>query len=315
MLLALLPVSCSVFEERDAEAYVPLVIRTSADVCTKGYVTADTLADVAGGKLYDSAYAAPYRDLHVTAQRRLSDGNEVMFEDAVFSWSAGVWHHDPVYYWPFGYEIDMMAWSAGTALPEGSVSFDRLDVTQGMTMKIDGDRTQDDIVFGYAGGAVSSEGAVDLTMYHSQAWLRMSVSCAEFMEGTIRLDSVVLSDIYTAGRLDVTCPYGYAEGRWDFRGAVARDVTMDDNMSVMGDTVTASPSRMDMLIPEQAMTSVVLHYTRLGAVPEPCVHEFALPLATWQMGRQYTYEISFSTKITVVPSVVDWGSENITTPI
>jgi len=290
------------------------------DPATKGYVPGGALVDASYEAIHGSA-AATRRSLMLTSWMYPSSGDEqIYFEGLEFAQrpGTGLWHATPSVYWPAGVRMDFIAWSSGERLAAAAHSYDRTRATDVLYLKIGKPCTQDDILFSWAGTRVSGvTGVVDMTFQHSQAWIEIVLKMSVDVEpSNVLLHKIVLEDIYTSGELTVRHPFGFAEGSWSFRFDRAEDTVMDDPGSVYGTRLQTTPKYVDMLLPEQGRKDIVLYYS-MG--DQDNVLQFVYHLdqtATWEMGKRYIYEVTFTpSQITVNPVIEDWLVQNVAVPV
>lgn len=302
----------------DDEDPVEMTLSVTAEFKTKGYVQ--------GGSLMDASYAAVHgaapvqeRNLSLTSWMYTPTGERVYFENMEFARDAGTgrWCASPSVYWPVGVRMDFVAWSSGDRLAEAAHTYDRVRATDALYLKLGPSSTQDDVMFSWVGSRLSGpSGIVEMQFKHSQAWLEVALKMSEDMSPqNVLLHKIVIEDIYTSGELAVTHVFGFAEGKWSFRFDRAEDTVMDDPGNIYGTRLTTEPKYCDMLLPEQGRRDLILYYS-LG--DQDNVLQFVYHLdntATWEMGKRYVYEVTFSpSQITVNPSVRDWVAENVIVP-
>lgn len=278
---------------------------------TKGYVEGTALVDTPFDALHDGTVEgdrAP-RTIRLTAWLQPQSGAEQeYFRDEVYSReSDGLWHHDPKMYWPMEGHLDFLGYSS--TIPFESVTWNGGKSTDGMKIYVDDRYTQDDVLFAFLRNQTSrnDDGHVSLVFDHAQAWVEFRLRATA--ENLVRVQEVILTDIYTAGDLVVEHPFATAEASWDFRREIRRDTPVDDTWNIFGAYLPVETVYLDMLIPEQPMKKIVIRYG-LGESAAIFSHEFELTSgATWLMGKKYIYDITIApTEITIAPSVVDWDA-------
>jgi len=302
-VLAGAAVSCSNLDDRGfALSDDAITLSSFALPCTKGYVT---------GTAMEESPSQP-RTLWLTAWYHRADGfEEEYFRGQAFAVKGdGLWHRDPVVFWPLGGQLDFTAYSAGEPFSEAQVNWDRGVTTDRLALTVDRARTQDDILFGFVPARTLLGGStVSMTFKHSQAWLEFRVRAKDAASaGVVTLHEMYVKDIYTTGELSVIHPFGLAEGQWSFRFDRREDTVVDDVNGVYGSTLQVQPVVLDWLLPEQKMKNFVMRYSLAGGdmVMEL---EFTLPDSHWRMGRKYVYDIIVSPRqIEILPSVLDWDA-------
>lgn len=282
---------------------------------TKGYVEGTMLVDTPYDQLHDgiaeeereertirmSAYLYPQ-----TGESREYFRNEP-FDINANGESDNLWHHSPKIYWPLGGTLDFLAYSLTTSLPATALTWDRGNAAAGFSVRLDKRYTQDDFLVAAASGKTStSDGAtVPMTFSHTQAWLEFNVHAEE--NGIVTLDAIEIEDLFTEGRLDVKNVSGEARATWNFDAETAYDTKVDDIGGVFGTRIGTTVRHFDMLIPQQGQRSFVLKY-HLSGIDMPLEYRYELPVAFWEMGKKYIYDITISPKeITVDPLVTEWN--------
>lgn len=252
-----------------------------ADVETKAYVTGSSLQNADG----------TWRDVLVTAHLHAQSGADVNYiEGATFSRSGSTWRHIPAIYWPMGGSLDILALSTTTPLDDFDIKWGVPSSADRVRIAVPESRTQDDFLFGSVWGASSSAGAAtSIGMQHAQAWLQVNWSLYPGVTTLLKVDEVVVHDIYYGGDLTVTNNHGDAEAQWDFRRFEARDRSLEDvsggNLgTLLSPAVTYS---LAVLVPEQEQTSITVKYTVNGVHTEKTID---LPHERWIMGRKYVYD-------------------------
>lgn len=282
--------SCERLSE-DQEGVSSTLQEISFGVSSEG--GAETRGLVEGATLYDSATDS-YRPLYVTAYLHAQHGSDSpYFTGECFSRDVLSWKHTPSLYWPIGGVIDFIAYSAASPFLESDVIWGAGNSAERMRLHVGADRTQDDILFGSVWHAAGSPGggSTDMTLYHSQARIDVTaVLSAGAAAIPVVIKDVILRNTYLMGVLNIENNYGSPTYAWDFRSAEARNRSMEDLSGVYGSVLTSSTVSVGMLIPEQPMQAIEVHYS-VGGVDDTAV----LPLShgTWIAGRRYVYSLLF----------------------
>ena len=307
-ITTLLAVSC--LKPAPTTESVPITVTALSSPQTRGYVEGTTLSDTPYDKLH-SASDKTHRTLVLTAWLYPQYGDDYeYFSDYVFQrQSDGVWHHDPIIYWPLGGTMDFMGYSSTQPFPVQNVTWGRGTSTDKLNLKFDKVYTQDDVLFACALNQNDrDEGpSVQMTFQHSQAWLEFILRTASSTEDNIiTLYGITIKDIYTTGQLEIDHKFGSARGNWSFRFDGREDTLVDDNNGIYNTFMVHTNKYLDMLLPEQLMKNFIMEYTMEGS-DHHMFYEFEMPTATWQMGKKYVYEIIFSPgEILVNPTVQNW---------
>lgn len=308
----LLSVSC----DRQEAVSIPLPIELDAVSIpnTRGYVESTEMEETAPAFLHTTG-GKMLRDIVLTAWHyKAVGGQEEYFNSKVFSRGTdGLWHADPAVYWPMGATMDYLAYTCSVPFPAGSVKWDGGRSTDRVNFYFDRAYTQDDVLFSSAidKKVTDAEGRVAMVFKHSQAWIQFRLhSKASQYDNIVKIDKIVLMDTYSTGMLTVSHPFGEAEGQWSFRYDRAEDTDVDDVHGVYGTWMTTTIAYLDMLLPEQPMKDIILFYS-LSGTDSVMQYRFRLPVATWQMGKKYIYDISFAPhEIIIVPTVIPWEEKD-----
>lgn len=299
---------------------------------TKGYATGATFEDIA----YDEIHAA---DPHATPRTMMlstyltpqngTPGNYFVAEEFAVNDVDNLWHATPARYWPIGGTLDFLAYSVKNDFAEDKVHWDANNAAGSLSINVTPVYSQDDILFSSVSGRASSTGsaAVPMEFKHAQAWIEFRV-CATKAD-VVMLNEITLENIYDCGDLNIKNNGGDALARWDFREYRSADRTVDDTFEVYGSTSGApkyiivddgDPASdtdweyLDMLIPEQGKTAIILKYELAGNdAGQQLTYRFDLDNENWLQGKKYVYDITMSVnEITIQPSVATWGEGVVT---
>lgn len=288
---------------------------------TKGYVTAATLYDTAIGNLHGTGTPVD-RTIWMSAFYNPAAGNgdaDNYFVNEPFNLNAnsegdGKWHHAPKLYWPMSGSLDFLGYSAGTQLTGTKCIWKETNAASQLILSISEEQSQDDIL--YAAVANNSNHAADvaMTFKHTQAWIefQLNASAADMIE----IMDIKLEEIYQKGELTINGGSSPSHS-WNFASYRAADVTVDDNFNVYGpgdmtNPLTVDAKYLDMLIPAQPQTAILITY-RLAGQDNVLQYRYPFSSATWESAKKYIYEITFSPKeIIVVPSVTPFDNATMT---
>lgn len=230
----------------------------------------------------------------------------------------GLWHNfvgdiKTPNYWPIGGALDILAISAMSDLSTLLLWDSAHNVSlYAKTIPF----SQDDILFSSVSSRkVGEQPTVDMKFNHAQAWVQLQLNADK--ENNITIKKVELEDAYNQGEFIVYNYYGNATASWNFRGETKKNLVMTDTYGVYGSPLKViDESRiglegdtigyLDMLIPEQPQTAIIITYTQAGW-DNVLTYRYDLAHENWLMGKQYIYKILFGTnEITVKkPIVVD----------
>ncbi len=291
-----------------------LTVSGLSSAATKGFVTGATLFDTAYENLGAASPATAPRTIRLSAWLYPcdTDGTEEQeyFRGETFSRSDadGMWHHDPAVYWPAGDRLDFLGYSSTVALPATAVRWDPGMTTESLSLKVGQDFLYDDLLYGYLAPRTSAGGPAPMVFRHSQAWLQFNVKASA--PDMVVLESLELEGVYTEGDLRVEHDAADPRIAWSFAAAEARTLDVDPADHSAGYALTATPERFDVLVPQQAMRSIVIRY-RFAGVAKTFRYEYVLaPTSTWEAGCRYVYDITVSPReIVVDPAVVEWDTD------
>ena len=299
---------------------------------TKGYATGATFEDIAYNEIHDDSPIATPREMMLSTYlipQNGTPGNYFVAEPFAVNTEDNLWHATPARYWPIGGALDFLAYSVENAFAEDKVHWDADNAAGSLNINVTPAYTQDDILFSSVSGRASSTGsaAVPMEFKHAQAWIEFRV-CATKAD-VVMLNEITLENIYDCGDLNIKNNAGDAIARWDFREYRAADKTVDDTFEVYGST-SGTPKYLivddgdastdtdweylDMLIPEQEKTAIVLKYELAGNEDgQQLTYRFNLDKENWLQGKKYVYDITMSVnEITIQPSVATWGEGVVT---
>lgn len=306
---------------------------------TKGYVETALFADTPYDKLHRPDYvpseSADAREMYLSAYlipQAGIEGNYFIGYTYKRDASDGLWHNyvgavkTPIY-WPIGGTLNFLGISTKTDITS-DLEWDEDDASSSVKLQADASSfSQDDILFASVSGRkVGANPTVDMEFQHAQAWIQFQLNADK--EDVITILKVELKDVYSQGELSVFNNKGKAFANWNFRGETRSNLLMEDSYGVYGtplkiidednigkegDTI----GYMDMLIPEQPKTAIVITYTLAGQSNE-LTYRYDLAHENWLMGKKYIYKVLFGiNEITVKPTVVTFENGQISdfTPV
>lgn len=285
---------------------------------TKGYVEGADFLDTPYDKLHDASAVKADRALNMSAYVTPQSGEAGnYFVAEPFTKNANgetdnLWHHAPKVYWPLGGTLDFLAYSCTKSFPGTAVKWDESNAASKLVLDVPEDFLQDDLLYGAVAGRQTNDGAsVAMVFNHTQAWIQFQIKVKEAsMENVVKVKDIMIENLYTRGELTIT---GGAtpDAQWNFKKETAIDYPMDDTNAILSPAFIGSTvGYMDMLVPEQAQTKFVMHYTLAGS-DNVLEYSYDLAAAQWQKGKKYIYEIVFAPyEITVTPSVTAFVDVN-----
>lgn len=290
------------------------VLASSDDVTTKGYTETDGFYETAIADLHSDSKTPSPRAMLISSYLHPQNGSaEPYFTGNTFSYSGegNVWwntvggEHEPVY-WPVGGTLDLLAVSTSeTDTKAVTFGWDLSNPARELTLGVPAENSQNDILFASAYEVKSSGGseALNMKFSHAQAWLEFQLT-GGVAGGAVQLKRIEIADAYNAGVLTVKNNRGNAVASWDFSAETRQNVTVDNVYSVSD--LTDEPQFLDMLIPQQPKTSLIVYYS-LGDDPSVLSKAIRLEDATWLMGERYVYRINVSpSAVDVTASTASW---------
>lgn len=286
---------------------------------TKGYVEGTDFTETAFDKLHDASAVQADRKLWMSAYLTPQSGTPGnYFVGQEFSKNANgesdnLWHHSPKVYWPIGAQgVDFLAYSALKPVSGTALNWNADNAASKLILDVSEDYLQDDILFGAVAGRQTNAGApVAMTFKHAQAWIQFQIKVEDAsMEDIVKIKDITISNLYTRGELTIN---GGAtpSASWNFKKEIASDYAMADTFSILAPNyIKKDVGFMDMLVPEQAQTSFVMHYTLEGQ-DNALEYKYELGTATWEQGKKYIYEITIKPyEIVVEPTVTQFDVVN-----
>ena len=306
--------ACNEVSPKVDEPQQELALVNAAQV-TKGYVEGATFVDSPYDKLHGQTPdgktdRAMLLSAYLTPQ---SGAAGDYFVGQTFSKNANgetdnMWHHNPKVYWPIGGTLDFLAISSTLPFSGTVINWNPDNAAQSVVLTVGDKYLQDDIIYGAVVGRTTNAGApVTMTFNHTQAWIQFQIKVDDdSMNDIVKINDITLKNIYTRGELTLNGG-STPSAVWDFGRETAIDKAMDDTYQILAPNyISDQVGYMDMLVPAQAQTEFVMHYTLEG---QENVLEYSYPLATaqWEKGKKYIYEITIKPyEITVNPLVTDF---------
>lgn len=288
---------------------------SAASTAVKGYVTGATLVDTDYNQLHEATPATTERKMLLSAYatpKTGEAGNYFVAKTFVKQAADGYYHNDgDKIYWPLASSVDFLAVSSTKTL---SAKWNADNAAEQVVLDITDDYLQEDVLFASVAAASKAnstdKGIVPMTFNHSQAWIEFDLKVADdTMKDIITIKDIKLENIFSAGELTINGGTK-AEAKWNFANEKAADQAMDETNV----TLNEKSSYMDILVPEQTQTSILITYTLAGNDKElQYRYDMNNEKATWKMGSKYIYAITFSLyEIIVNPSVTPFEIGDVT---
>ena len=297
------------------ESVRELSVSASSDgIPTKGYTETGEFYETALSELHSLSKTPAARTMLVSSYLHPQNGAaEAYFTGNTFSYSGegNIWwntvggEHEPVY-WPVGGTLDFLAVSSSEKDSKAvTFGWNLSDPARELTLGVPAENSQNDILFASACDVKSTGGseALNLRFSHAQAWLEFQLTGGAAGRA-VHLRRIEIANAYNAGVLTVKNNRGNAVASWDFSAEKRQNITVDNIFSVSD--LNDEPQYLDMLIPQQAKTSLTVFYS-LGNDPSVFSKSIRLEDATWLMGEKYIYKINVSpSEVAVTASAGLW---------
>lgn len=234
-----------------------------------------------------------------------------------FTWQADSWKAASPVFWPLGgNRLSFLAVATDAAsfdIPSAAVWNDE-SAANGFDLDIpDNCMTDREVLFGRAVSTKGNNGPVAINMHHSQ-------SCLNFRIGTnypnsVRIDRIVIKDVYTGGNLRVINSGGYAMPYWNFRGHYRHDMVVPGSEKLVA---TAEVRDLTVYLPEQASCDLEIHWRRKASDIQTWEDAgyvntvtYSPKVDSWWYGHKtvYTMDISLD-RILFDVEVLPWETEN-----
>ena len=298
---------------------------------TKGYVTTTTFGDITAPAGVNGAefVNGKYRKMQISAYNETDKSDYFMgktFKKG--EGEAAVWHATPdKIYWPLGKTLSFLAYSVNDNNKGVSATWDG---AKKVSLEVTKDASQDDILFSAANNlnahSSTSDQGFSMVFDHAQSWLTIKVKVdGHSADDALVINAIEWTNIYNSGVLNIENNGTKAVAAWNFFTQTPGNVKMDDKtVTNPGETdpkyyqyetpVTKTVQVMDMLVPAQSHEGFVIKYVMNGIEGELPVatSEFTNTGDTWEMGKHYTYNLTFTVnEITVAPIVTVWDDEDL----
>ena len=279
-----------------------LALRPSGDDVTKAYVDSTELPDT--------------YTIVLSAFRSVEDGSAESgnyFTGVPFNCEGdGVWHASPKKYWPFGGMLDFLGIASEMDLTLAMTWGDRRN-TDGVSVDVpSGNSGESEVLYSFVDPCVvKPDSAVVMAFHHTQALLEFNFKSE--LDNIVRLDSIIVEDSYTGGRLIVQ-QHPLSLVKWDTDDIDMRDVPVPGVNGNMALIKGKDRSFRVAVLPRSGRHFTVHMRQRpnTGASWSRAVdvsYEYDEPSLKWRAGYKYIYnfninssEIEFTASTTILGS-------------
>lgn len=310
-------VSCNKIEtpSNDAKKVELSFVPMTGSVATRGYSTATRFSEENLGPAGEIGSGIP-RDMQISAYLYPQNGEpENYFVNNTYKAGDDSRYHNfvgttltPVY-WPLGGKMDFLAYSLTSDAVNVDAAWNEGNAASQVVLNVPAENTQNDILFASRSGLslIGPGEPVSMIFKHAQAWLTFNLKGdTAYGKTVVKINRIVLEDVYNAGELTISNNAGDALAEWDFSAVSRKNINVDNiyNITTINPT---KPSSFNMLIPQQKKTSFVIYYSFLNDPAQELSYRFTTDKKTWLMGEHYTYNINIKVnEVTVQPSVTPW---------
>lgn len=304
MISLLLALSCSKLP-KDCPDKAPLAFTSGAPRVKSSYISANTLGTL---------------PIYLSADFKNAGGSTSFLFNRTFSRGGDdKYHASPEVYWPLeDGTMDFLAY-AGTDGPltdTGNPSIVwETQPTDGATITFTNTKSADiDFVWAVANGKDRSGGDVDLSFSHALARLELQVEIPSLLGDFLCIKSVTFETgngdrISLGGTFTIDNRRNVLTGTWgslvvlsDYGFFTGQDITFSPSGLTSLDGLLDGTSRVakldavvplaHMFVPEQPIKNMDIIYSLNGGANR--MKTFNLPRGTWEMGRVYTYRLTYS---------------------
>lgn len=241
----------------------------------------------------------------------LRNGN-TLFTSRQFHSDGTVWASSPRSFWPVQGTLDFLALASEKDCLDVTASseWSEDNPTLGVRVHVpDHAIDQSELMFASLANG-SAESGRDMKFAHSQCWLRFDIRSN--VSNLVRIDSIVLKEVYTGGTFIVDNSPPARDACWNFNGHTGTDTTVPGSEGLV---VTEEGGAVNMLVPEQEECDIRIHYTVRGSSDEGWdenskVGQYRLEAAPgnmWWYGIKRIYRISMNySEVQISLSLTDW---------
>lgn len=262
--------------------------------------TNTNLSELVGGPTTMGVFA------HINA----SNPYKEYFSNAKFekTTSGNVWGGNPKRYWPIQDKLDFVLYAP---YQETGVGYN-LNDDKKLTVNIANNSSEPQIDYLYGkvwyDGIGKTNSPVSVVLKHALSKVTINVAANE--DGIFTVSSVLLKDTYQAGAYEVS----YTTGDDHTPSSVTPSGSKVDMQFVASSpwtpTTTVTSCTASKLVVPSEQTSIVLTYKMKGsetALTATVNLASTVPVATWDTGKHYTYNITLNAdEILFDPEVEDW---------
>ena len=295
---------------------------------TRTYISGTTLVESSTGNHLPLFVSGTfYGQDGATAELLSAQKFEYSASDAVYHASP-----DPVY-WPMGGHGDFLVYACDATAPASNptVTWPGVHVADAASFAFTDTKAADlDLVWGVANDRSNAAGAIPITLSHAMARLELEIRTdlpsgrlqvksvalqngeTDFVQlaGTFSVDNTRIVPVASWSGLSATSDHGFFSGQqvtFTSTGLTSLEGLLDGTarQARIGSTFVPFVS---MYVPAQPSKNLVITFTIGGGAD--IVRTVNVPLANWEMGRSYKYQLEFGNDILLDVTINAWQNGN-----
>jgi hypothetical protein len=295
---------------------------------TRTYISGTTLVESSTGNHLPLFVSGTfYGQDGATAELLSAQKFEYSASDAVYHASP-----DPVY-WPMGGHGDFLVYACDATAPASNptVTWPGVHVADAASFAFTDTKAADlDLVWGVANDRSNAPGAIPITLSHAMARLELEIRTdlpsgrlqvksvalqngeTDFVQlaGTFSVDNTRIVPVASWSGLSATSDHGFFSGQqvtFTSTGLTSLEGLLDGTarQARIGSTFVPFVS---MYVPAQPSKNLVITFTIGGGAD--IVRTVNVPLANWEMGRSYKYQLEFGNDILLDVTINAWQNGN-----
>ncbi len=254
------------------------------------------------------------------------NATDAFFPQTIFAHRTnGIWGGETPRYWPTTGTLSFAAYSPNYG-DNAKATYGTGTITEINIKGIDNSTDQNDILFSNllekkTKTDLNGNNALAINFHHALAQVVIKLIKAD-ENPTIKIKSVTLNGVNLGGDLKITPAVADADSEAEWSNVTTGNFEASKITAADGEELkkgTDNPENIKtldgvLLVPGN-QTEIAIVYTMDNGEVTEITHTVALD-GTWEMGKKYTYNITFkSTEILFEPTVDDWvdaGSKDLT---
>ena len=223
---------------------------------------------------------------------------------------ASVWSGDPARYWPFGGQMQFVAY-----YPHEFGTFaENVDDTNGIThytvSGIDNETSQYDVLYSdrvYCADVPTSTQA--LVFHHALTQIEVNFATND-ANASVKLKEVTLNSVHFGGDLKVNCANDESTAEWTSKTTAGEHTFVNVTEDALGTEYNKDATTV-LILPAETQTSITITYTHGNENKELTKVVDLSANGKWEMGKKYIYnfcinmnEIDFTVTVDTWDGVV-----------